>query len=160
MANLCTSRLGEPGGQCSGQGSCVLSADNLTAFCNCAWPFANVGDFATDPSVDCGIHLLAVRGMWGATGTLHILIALVTIRLIIVAWRCKSPLTSVEFSCAYLALIMSACLASVGVLEASAVYPGERSIGTDPVTTILFVIGSSSFWLMVSNNYLQKCPEI
>jgi hypothetical protein len=39
---------------------------------------------------------------------------------------------------------------STGLLEASATYPGERSIGIDIATTVCFALGTTFYWLAVS----------
>jgi hypothetical protein len=59
MTNIttgCPPSLGEPGGVCSGRGTCIQMDNVSTTFiCLCQGHYANVGDFATAPNIDCGI---------------------------------------------------------------------------------------------------------
>jgi hypothetical protein len=166
-ATTCVPRAGEPGGVCSGRGLCLLDSNNRSAYCACEYPFANRGDFAIDPSVDCGINTIAVKVLWGITTLSTGVLLLLALRLILLSGlSSKFRLTSVERICTYLCSIYAVCFVPLGLLEITAQSDGEGSIGNNVASTILFAVGSCAFWLMVSSTgassqplYLQQCSQ-
>jgi hypothetical protein len=149
--NSCVPRAGEPGGVCSGRGLCLPSSDNASAYCACEYPYSNRGDFAIDPSVDCGINTIAVKVLWGITTLSTGALLLVALRLILLSFlSSKVRLTPVERICTYLCSIHALCFVALGLLEITAQSDGEGSIGNNVASTILFAVGSCAFWLMVS----------
>jgi hypothetical protein len=147
----CIPNAGEIGEECSGKGVCVVDNATGNAACVCDYPYTSIGDFATNPSVDCGIHFIATRGLWGVSAAGYLCTFLVSLRLLLLVQMGHIKINRLEAIMTGLVLLVSALFLCVGVLEACAEYPGQRSIGIDPVTTTLFVVGSNLFWIAVSS---------
>lgn len=144
---VCIPRAGEPGGECSGRGICAFINGTTQSQCICDAPYASVGDFATDPSVDCGIEFPVTRALWAIEGLFQLALLFLCVRALLVKWREGATWKSSDVRITVLGLCEGLCLMVCGFLEASANFPGEHSIGISLETTLFFGFGASFFWL-------------
>ena len=124
-----------------------MNPSTLLPTCVCTFPFASIGDFATDPGVDCSINLPATQSLWAICAFFNFALFAYTIRAFVFGAK---RLNLVERNLILGCSIFSSLFVVIGLLEATANSPGERSIGIDPVTTFLFAFGSSIFWAMMN----------
>jgi len=145
----CTPDAGEIGGICSGRGACQVSNVTGKSYCDCAYPFASVGDFATDPSVDCGIDFPVTKVLWGICALFNLAVVLVSSRTMNNKRRSNQLLLSnPEVKMTILSVLYGTLVGTVSVLEASATYPGQYSLGISVTTTVLFAIGTFVYWII------------
>jgi EGF-like domain len=149
LSDDCIPTAGEPGGICSGRGICVVantSSVNATCYCEPGW--SSIGDFATNPSVDCGIYVDAQRGLWGACACSNFALMLLSMLRL---WqnRRKLSLKRVDARVFGGMFVESSMFTIIGILQAVNNIPGARSIGIDVTTTALFAIGTCAFFGVV-----------
>lgn len=107
-------------------------------YCQCSYPFANVGDLVLDPSEDCfvvfplsiAIHSFS-GAIWIASFLLSLIAFLKTKRSVYKAWLKERYVTS-------LMTITSGFGSSWHMLEVAAQYPGQYSLGVSLPSTILW----------------------
>jgi hypothetical protein len=163
-STACVPRAGEPGGVCSGRGQCFqftngTSVNGVTAFCICEPGWSPIGDLTTDPSIDCGINIVAQRVLWGIAAVPHLLLVLVCATRLYLN-RASLTTSNVQARAFALVVIYGGLFFIVSVMQAANTVPGARSIGIDPVTTTLFVIGSTACFIGVSWSAALYCTAI
>jgi hypothetical protein len=150
----CIPRAGELGGVCSGRGECFQFTNGTTikgvsAFCLCEPGWSPVGDLATDPSVDCGINVAAQRALWGVAAVPHLCLLIMSCYRLYINRRHRLNPALIHVRAFALCVVYGGLLSAVAILQAANEVPGARSIGIDPLTTSLFVVGTSCFFIMV-----------
>lgn len=113
-------------------------------FCQCQYPFTNVADLALDSSSDCFIHFELSKGLHAGTATLWCISLVLSLSAFLFTRRSVYHLWVKErYVTAWLVLTCSLCV-SWHVLEASAQYPGQYSLGLSLASTILWYLSMFS----------------
>ena len=118
-------------------------------FCACDLPWSNVGDLSRTVYLDCVINFEASKILHIVAVILWALVLVITLFAILKLHRSTPKMEIQERLSLYLFLVMSSCLISCHVLESLANTPGERSIGVDLTTSILFYVGISLFFVFM-----------
>jgi len=111
----------------------------------------SVGDFIFYSDVACDIYAPAVKGLWGVLGVVGIFaascIVVLLLRLIeFNAVRVSRNLTISLMFC----IVCCLSFATLGLLKIFAQDPKERSLGVDPLSSVLFAIGVMTCWIACS----------
>src|SRR5437870_4554187 len=153
-SNACVTRGGEPGGVCSGRGLCLVSNGSSLSesFCACEAGWSAVGDLASDPSIDCGINILAVRILWAICGVLHVALLLLALKRL-AQIKFKLDLRRVDTAVFGWTVIHSVLIAASSFLHTAASDLRNGTLGNDLTVTTLHAFGASFFFLTVSDEF-------
>ena len=126
---------------CSGRGNCT---NEITCSCEASW--TGNGDFAFG-SPSCDINIPAIQALWSILACFQIFELLFAIYFLKVKMGQTRLVSKVPIIMGILFVISASLLVITAILRASD--PVKRTIGTDIVTTVLFCLSTSIFWLGV-----------
>jgi hypothetical protein len=122
---------------CSGRGVCIINA------CQCEAGWEGLGDFSFGRA--CSINVAAVTGLWATTAVAELLLFLFALHYLINKRKQFKRISSSALWVGICTVLHSALFGACAILRASHV--DTLAIGSNAVLTVLFSLGTASFWV-------------